>query len=201
MSARRSLTTAVRDQLRDTVLNGGLAIPASDCDVMGDGRPAPNCGKWFYAVHQGSRSNQWLLGDESTFGVNVTISGRANEPFDRIGTNLVDLLNGLDDKADAVWTCIFAHQWTGQIPGTVGVMTRANTILSAPESSYGWTEALYPTSMTEPQPVTPDWFSASEAQQHKKQAAWGEKMPFVGLRITINFMGAKRLMNNADATG
>jgi hypothetical protein len=196
MSARRALTTAVRDHLRQSVVDGGLAIPAHSCDVMFDGRPPANCGKWFYAIYQGPRSNRWLSGDQSEFGVNITITARANEPFDRIGTALVDWATGLDDRADAVWQNIFSHQWTG---ATTGIMNRANTLLTGWPDTYGFTEALYPTNMSNAQPVREDWFSATDRQQHKLGGSWNDRMPFCGLTITIQLMGAVRLQNNSDA--
>ena len=174
MSARRSLTLAIRDQLRDTVLNGGLAIPSSSCEVMGDGRPPPIAGTTFYAVHQGGRTKIGLAtldsGAASRFGAYLTITSRTQGPFDRIGTAELDIANGLDDLADAAWNCLYAHQWSNG--ATIGVMTRANAFL--PVGSYPWLEPLYPTDQTSPQPVTPDWFSASEAQQHKAGAAYQE---------------------------
>ncbi len=187
------------DQLRDTVAHGGLAISRDDSAIMADGRPAPMSGKYFYAVHQGSRTNNWLGGDESTFSALVTITARANEPFDRIGPELVDLIDGLDDKADAVWTCFFAHQWTGQIPGTIGVMTRANTYLENWGATYGWTEALYPSVMSDPTPVQAEWLIATGREPHKVGTAWSKTGAFAGVIVEIRFVGANRLMNNADA--
>lgn len=114
MSARRSLTLAIRDQLKDSTANGGLGLTVQTCEVQFDGRPPPLCGQWFYAVHQNPRTNQLLTGDQSTFGAQVTISARSEQPFDRLGTDQVELVNGLDDRADAVWNAIFAHQWSPQ---------------------------------------------------------------------------------------
>lgn len=205
MAGSRSLTLAVRDQLRATahatnIVGYGLGIASSDCDVTFDGRPNPDCGKLFFAVHHGRRTNQLLTGDESMFSVSVTISGRANEPFDRIGPNLLDWANGVMAWGDRVWACLFGNQWG--VEATPGVMYRANRYL--PPSSYPWTEALYPTSMSEAQPVRPDWFSATEDQGQPSrgrgsiQPQRGNTVPFVGLTIRIELTGAKRIQRLDD---
>lgn len=199
VSARRSLAAAMLDQLRDTVANGGLAIASSDSGIMADGRPAPMSGRRFYAIHQGNRSNNWLLGDESAFDLMVTISERANEPFDRLGPNNIDMIDGLDDAAEDLWTNIFAHQWTGQYSATPGIMSRANTYLADWNATYGWTEALYPAVMGPPTPVQGAWFMASGLTAHKVGQAWSQVAPYEGMTVQIRFAGAKRLMNNADA--
>ena len=199
MSARRSLTWAVRDQLRATVVDGGLALTAAECDVMADGKPAPGCGKTFVSIHQGSRSNNWLSGDESEFGVNCTCTIRTNAPFDRIGTAEIDALDGLDDLGDAVWNCIFAHQW-GVSP--TGVMNKANLYLaSINASNYFWTEALYPATMTEAQPVREEWFQATRtaAQGRGSVSYTAEAMQFCGFQLSIRFAGAKRMQVLSDA--
>lgn len=207
MSAR-SLTLAVRDYLcRDKPPSGtytyaggyGLGLTKTrDCDVTFDGRPHPGCGKLFFAVHHGRRQNNLLTGDESSFGVNVTISARANEPFDRIGTHLIDWADGVMAWANRVWSCIFANQW-GSSP--LGVMNLANTYLPGWSTSdtYGWTEALYPVLINEAQPVRADWFSASEEQpQNRARIPSSGTMPYAGLAVTVQFVGAKRLQRLDD---
>ena len=186
----------MRDFLRAPLASNGLNLATSMCEAMLDGRPAPLAGKWFYAVHQGPRSNNLLTGDASTFGVQVTITGRANEPFDRLGTDHVELVSGLDDRADAVWNAVFRNQWGVTPPG---VMNIANTYL--PASSYPWVEALYPTGMTVAEPVRADWFSSSDELQGrgKGNAYAGASLPFVGLKIVVSFGGAVRAQNLNDA--
>lgn len=211
MAGSRSLTLAVRDQLRAAAppagtvsyAGYGLGLANENCDVTFDGRPNPNCGKIFVAVHHGRRNNQLLTGDESMFGVDVTISARANEPFDRIGPNLVDWAYGVMAWGDKVWAVIFGNQW-GNSP--LGIMNRANQYLipasgdSIPDDAYGWTEALYPTGMSQAEAVRADWFSATEDQQMQGQnrSYRGNTMPFVGLKVVVTCTGAKRIQRLDD---
>lgn len=200
-SGSRSLTLAVRDMLRAPVIKNGLAIDPNDCDVTFDGRPNPDCGKMFFAVHHGQRTNQLLTGDESMFSVDVTISARANVSFDRIGPALVDWANGVMAWADKVWKCLFRNQW-GVDP--LGVMNRANEYLiptaggEVPPDAYQWTEALYPSRMSQGQPVRPDWFSATEEQQTQRRIGTSNTMPFCGLTVVVSFTGAKRIQRLTD---
>ena len=200
MSVRRSLTLAVRDQLRATVLNGGLALEVDECEVMADGKPPPGCGIKFAAVHQGPRRNRLLTGDESEFGCMVTLSWKTSAPFDRIGTAEIEVADGLDDFADSVWHCIFARQW-GVDP--TGVMNKADDyLLSAalPGSSYyQWVEALYPQDMGLPTPVREEWFNATRTGHQTRGSQYAETMQFCGFSVAITFGGAKRIQRLGDA--
>lgn len=204
MSVRRSLTLAVRDQLRAAVVYGGLALDVSECEVMADGKPPPGCGIKFAAVHQGPRRNRLLTGDESEFGCMVTLSWKTSAPFDRIGTAEIEVVDGLDDFADSVWNCIFAHQW-GVDP--TGVMNKADQYLAArtsdpladPPDYYQWVEALYPQDMTVPQPVREEWFNATRTGHQTRGSQYAETMQFCGFSVAITFGGAKRIQRLEDA--
>lgn len=155
------------------------------------------CGKYFHSVFATARTNDWKSGDASMYGVTISVTARAEEPFDRIGTSLIDLANGLDDRAERIWTACFANQWSQMISGNVGVMSLANAYLDASGANYHWTEAAYPVMMTAPRPVRDDWFSASDRGYSKRER--GETMPFVGVVVDVQFQAAARFMNNADA--
>lgn len=200
-SARRSLVYAIRDQLRAPCAEGGLAL-GELCEVMVDGRPQPNAGKRFYAVHHGMRTNDWKIGDASAFANFVTLTERVNEPFDRLGTDHLDVLDGLDNEAERVWDCIYQHQWDSQyIQGHTGIMNRANRILcgDAKKEVYEWTEALFPTQMGVPTPVRADWFSARGQQPHKVGNQYAQTQMFCGITIQIVLSAAYRYRNMADA--
>lgn len=199
MSARRSLAIAVRDRLRMTTAQGGLALTSAQCEVMFDGRPAPSCGDLFFAVHQGRVTNRPLDqgGDASTFGTFVTITSRTKVPFDRVGTDQLDVANGLDDWAEKVWFCIYKNQWDGDgNEEQLGVMNAADATLGA--NVYHWTEALYPTDISLAEPVRADWFSATEQSWAKGGANQQNVAPFVGLKIVVTFQGAVRMQELTD---
>ena len=190
------------DQLRAATADGGLAIPTDQSGLTSDGRPYPSSGKWFYGVWHGPRTNRSMMYDESSFSLMVTVTAKVDVPFDRIGPNLLELTDGLEDRAEAVWTNFFAHQWTGQYTATAGLMQRAAAYLLSAGSTYGFVEAPYPSQMTAPIPVRADWFSATDNAPNKSSPGvrWDSaNMPFSGFKIDITFSGALRMMNNADA--
>lgn len=200
MAGSRSLTLAVRDQLMQpappnnatSYAGYGLGLTAAQCAVTFNGKPNPDCGPLFFAVHHGARNNQSLNADLSYYSVEVTISARANQSFDRIGPNLVDWANGVMAWADRVFACVFANQW-GVDP--IGIMNRADEYL--PPGSHRWKEALYPLSETQASMVRAEWFSATEEQQTKQQNRGGA-MPFVGLSVDVSLVGAMRPQNLTD---
>lgn len=198
MSARRALALGFREFLRSPLNVGGLAIATTDCDVMADGRPRPDCGDWFYAIHGGLRANQLQTGDESYFTLYCTISARTEQPFDRVGPNILQVADGLDDRADDVWNAIFRYQWT---PLT-GPMTLANRFMypdSVP-STYLFVQSLYPVSCSNPEPVVESWFNATSQQQHRSgQSNTGEPAPFVGFKTVLTFQGAVIMQELDDA--
>lgn len=204
MSARRSLTTAVRDFLRSSPTVGGLGLDTSLVEVMGDGSPAPSAGQWFYAVHQGPRSNQLLTGEGSSFGVSITISARTEAPFDRIGTDQIDVMSGLDDRGEDVWNAVFAGQWRGD---GFGIMNRANAILQTAfpgGTPYLWTEALYPSNMGVPEPIGPTWWNAEE-DSYQAMSRAGKSIGttgmarYCGFRMVISLTGAMRFQELGDS--
>lgn len=202
MSARRSIDFAIRDQLTDTVANGGLALPAGVCRVMTDGRPPADAGQYFYAIHDTDRQNGWLLGDKSTSGTFITISSKTSVPFDRIGTDQMDLVDELNDKAEDVFQNLFTHQWSFTDSLMVlnpGVMNRANTYLRGWPDCYGWLEASYPVYMSLPQPQRADWWSGTEYNHSKVGQQYSQGMQFCGLSIQIRMSNAVRMQGNSDS--
>lgn len=196
MSARRALALGFREFLRSSS-GGGLGIPATDCDVMADGRPRADCGDWFYAVHGGQRTNQLQTGDESYFTLYCTISAKTSMAFDRVGPNVLQVADGLDDRADAVWNGIFRYQWA-----PLGVMTLANQFMepdSVPDT-YLFVQSLYPVSCSNPEPVVESWFNATTQQQHRSgQSNTGDPAPFIGFKTVLTFQGAVVLQELDDA--
>ena len=190
------------EQLCDTVANGGLGlIPNQQVAVMMDGRPMPSMGRYFVSIHDGDRTNNWLMSDKSYYTLNVTISALAQQPFDRLGPDLIDMQNGLDDYGDSIWQCIFSNQWDAQyISGHIGIMARANAQLAGWPNNYQWVEALYPQNIGPATPRPESWFLAS-SQRVQSKAGANKSAPYAGLSLTIRFAGAVRITNQADDPG
>lgn len=198
MSARRALANAMLTYVTQPQASGGLGLTnLLNCGIMLNGKPMPNGARFFWAIHQGPRNNQWLIGDKSYFTLYVTISALAQVPFDRMGPGCIDAYNGLDDMAENLWTGVFQHQWTGQYSGELGVMTQADQDLDNWPSTYRWVEALFPSYAEPAVEVGVEWFNASSAG-HSKRPADGQPQ-YYGFKLQTTFQGAVRMMNNADA--
>ena len=207
--------------------DGGLGLVVNrDVAIMPDGKPQPNGNRFFASIHDGPRNNQWLMSDKSYFDLNVTLSALAQQPFDRVGAKLINLTNGLNDRAEVIWNAVFSHQWTGQYAGSpqptyvtsgdeyvtsgdeyvttplglgeqYGVMTLADENLLDWPNNYQFVEALYPAAMEVASPQGPEWFQATDQGASKQTAQGGQR--YAGFKITITFRGAVRLTNQADS--
>lgn len=172
--SRRALMLATRDLLRS-----GLGYADRECDLAFDGHPAPRCGKVFLAVHRGGRRNNARDSIDELYDLIVTITIRVNEPYDRLGTDLIEkAAQGLDDRADAVRA--FIHM-------NYDIMNRANTELmrlaknTSTQNVYGFAEPLGFQSDDKPDIKAGEWFHA--------QAGPVE----VGIVQNLTFGGARRL--------
>ncbi len=183
--SRRALLLATRDQLRT-----GLGLPTTKpllCEVMFDGEPPPGCGKTFYSVHRGPRDNSCRHSLDETYAANVTITMRVNEPYDRIGTDLMEkAATGMDLQADKVRSLIHMNYT---------LMNAANAyILSDYVAAggagviYGFSEPLYFQGDGEPRIVGPDWFKADVTESTQAP---------IGIAQTLRFGGARRLQPNS----
>ena len=175
---------ATRDQLKlaiGTYPNGGLALGQKECEVMFDGEPPPRCGKRFFSVHRGGRENQARHSLDELYAVFVTITLRVNEPFDALGTNLIEKAQqGMDDLVDSVRDIVHMNYT---------LMAAANaTILAVATAGnvplvYGFSEPLMFQGDDAPRIVGPDWF---KAQVETTQAP-------IGIAQTLRFGQARRL--------
>lgn len=176
--SRRSLMLATRDLIRS-----GLNYADRECDVTFDGQPPPRAGKVFVAIHRGGRRSTARDSIDELYELIVTITLRVNEPYDRLGTDLLEkAAQGMDDRGDALRA--FLHM-------NYDVMNRANTLLitaanitKPPQGSpnvYGFSEPLGFVSDDIPRLVAGNWFhAASEAVE-------------VGIVQNLTFGGARRL--------
>lgn len=73
------LLDATRDHLR-----AALGLSAGECDVTPDGRPHPDAGQRFFAIHGGTASNSSNECLDERFGLTVTVTVRTGDrPADR----------------------------------------------------------------------------------------------------------------------
>lgn len=86
----RALALALRDHLRSGQ-NGGLNYDPAYCEIMVDGKPAPDCGQWFVAIHPGAWQGQYVEGYAENVSLCCTVTVRAPVmPFDREGKLLYE---------------------------------------------------------------------------------------------------------------
>jgi len=115
-----ALLKAVEARVRDL-----LADPAGKlAGVQLDGRPPPNCGQWYYAVHWAGGRGSGSVGDHDvTHAVTVTITARmAYAPQDRRGARLT--LDGeLIARAEAL-------AGPGVVHGSYAVLNAANALIA-----------------------------------------------------------------------
>lgn len=123
MTAWRALLTAVRDRIRSV-----CAYTERDCELTFDGQPHPRCGKVFVAIHKGRRNasnkgtNRTALDQEHE--VHVTVTMRVNEPFDRLGTDLLlKASDGMQERVDAIVAAVHRDAYDYVVSGV------ANTAL------------------------------------------------------------------------
>lgn len=184
---RRALTNAVVAQLRDTVINGGLALGVAECGLTPvGGQPPPMAGERYVGVRAGGRSTQGVThGLLEEYSVIVTVTWRINGriPFDRIGDYLMTVANGFDDLCDAVRLNIHGDQWDGRI------ISRANTIIGSGAGTGGpFATSLFFQGDDEPFPVSGEWF-------HAKPEA------MTGIVQHLRFGGAQRVQSYASTQG
>ena len=192
MSARRALAIAVRDNIRSILL-----VKNSLCEVMFDGRPSPRFGtvggrgSCFYAVHQGPRSNELSDPDDQTFCLDyhviyVTLSMWCGPvPFDRIGTDLIDLQNtGFDPKMDALRAMVQKYGQT--------IRAAANTILGS--LVHPITQPLVPSTDEPATAVDASWFGANPPENSNQ--LW-----VFGMKSQLSLVGARRPQSIEEVTG
>ena len=179
----RALHLAVRNRLKDSVVNGGLALTARECEVMGpDGRPPARCGERFVAVHGGGCSNSSRDDLDEVYHLYVTVTLRAARvPPDRWGTDLIDkATTGMDDLCQSVKVSIHKDAANDV------VIRAANILLGAGADGFsginGFVESLIFENMGDDAPKGPDWFSADPEDLHG-----------VGFARTLRFGGARRV--------
>lgn len=166
MSMKHLMDSAV------TLMRTTLEIPENQCGKKILGRPSASCGQVYYAVHQGTWTNQDDLCLEELMGLQITITMRLPvRPQDKLGDTI-----GTEIEVLAERIALFFHMNYDHI-------NAANTLIGA--ESNGFVEPLKFRNCTIPEVKTAEWF-------------WSDQEGLAGVAITINFDGAKRVRTLAN---
>lgn len=165
--SRAALALAVRDHLRDTVVKGGLALTAQQCELAPDGgRPPEAAGPLFVGVYTGGRVVVPSTGLDEIYRLIVVVTVRTGHvPYDRLGpAALAKAAVGFDAWVDKVRWCVHRDQWNGN-----KILQRANVIIGFEDSDgdtpRGFNQPLAFLSDDDPQPVGPLWFGAEDTAE------------------------------------
>lgn len=188
--SRRALILATRAQLKiapaSPAQSGGLGLTQTEVEDMFDGEPPPRCGKRFFSVHRGGRTNsaRHSLDEEYTFYVTITL--RVNEPFDKIGVSLLSQFqtakNGLDVLADQVRSVIHMS-YPIMNAANATILADVSTQTVPPATVYGFSEPPVFMGDDDPRRVGASWFNASVEDAN----------PPIGIAQTLRFGHARRL--------
>lgn len=170
--SRKALLLAVRDELWEQ-----FGWTQKECQVAFNGQPPPRAGKVFVAVHRGPRQSVSDLSLEEDYTVYVTVTARVNEPYDRIGTDLMEkATEGVDDLCDRIRALLHMKDT---------VLDRANEALGV--TVNGFCEPLMFLGDEEPQLVGGAWFHADPAATE------------IGVAVRLRFGKAKRIQYCEEA--
>lgn len=185
--SERALCLAIRNRLRAAVVDGGLALAASECDVTALGQPHPRAGKRFCGIWgAGSTSSQECSLEES-FAVDVVVSYRVNEPFDRIGSDTtyglqIHALYGasLDVWADTIKALLVNKRWE--------IVSDANALINTAQGATvdGFKEPPFFRGQTL-ELVSGEWFHSTSQKE-------------CGLVRRLHFDGATRIQKIGGVT-
>lgn len=149
-------------------------------DIRADGKPPPNCGDVFVAVHQGATRNSSLNNLDEYYDLSVTLTMRVTIPFDRLGDQLLarKLAKkiGFNRRAERLRNLLNMAWETLQTANNylVDLNPDAQTI-------YGFVEPPHYTGMEIPQFVGEDWFDAEPDSGN------------TGLKSELRFADARRM--------
>lgn len=187
--SQRALLLAVRDRLRQPTVDGGLAYTAEQCEVMFDGKPKPNCGEFFVAVHAGSWTGRDCEALDESYGVQVTVTRRiAYAPYDRPTDPLTDASDALDKLLEAIRAKLHADPGprAAADPQQYPVLTLANAYIANPANKF--VEPLRFRDGGTPAFKGADWFHAEGV---------GDEC---GVAQTLTFGGARRVQTIESET-
>src|SRR5260370_13994362 len=168
------LLQAVRDRIRTV-----LQYSERDCELtLPGGRPPARMGKYFVGVHGGGIRGLDRHAFKGSYEVTVTLTGRINEPDDRIATAMLyKERGGFSDRLRAIALLIAKDAYNFHVSNQANKYI--GDALDGTEPT-GFRQGLTFTSQTTPREVDGAWFSADP--QGLEQ----------GLAADIHFDGAIR---------
>lgn len=189
-----ALIYAVRDGIRRLV----PGYDAATCEVIDDARPAPNCGNYFVALHDGmmrsdadNQLNEW-------YEFSATLTMRVTTPLDRTGDQQIyrniarvplGQRQGFYAKVDQLRA--FLHMNWGRVVLTGQTPNSANDNLAAWSTGtvYGFCEPIRFLSVEAPKMVGGEWFGAEPDAED------------VGIKATLMFGRCRRLQPQTRPDG
>jgi len=171
LQPQAALETAVRNAIRTS-----LEYPDAQCQRTHAGMPHPRAGNVFVSVwYDGQRDSEMRTCLNEVFGVYVTVTVRAVQPFDRWVIHRDDL----EARLNAIKALLHADSYNFAISRAAAVLAE----FDGTGQAVGFREALWFRGFDAVQEVGPDWFSASID---------GPNVP-VGLAQRARFGGARRV--------
>ena len=183
MRLRAALKTSIRDCIKNNL--GYAEQEIAVCPPPGRPHPVATA-SYFVAICDAGQTSQHLLSVDSTYTFQAVLSKAVgNVPFDRLGSGLIDVTEGLNERAEAIASLVFKNQWQ--------IVTDSDANMSGAAIVNGILQAPHPTMIGVPEEVGWDWFGAV-APQGKTP---GQRIP-AGYKITVTF--DCRLMQTIDGS-
>ena len=185
-----ALLYAVRDGIRAAGMNYGV----HECDIRDSGKPKPECGNVYVAVHDGKTRSVADNQLNEVYDFAVTLTMRVTIPADRIGDQLlarnlalVPLAQrqGFNAKIEQLRT--FLHMnWAitvlrNQTPNSANDNLASWGFSTNGADVYGFYEPARYRGTEVPSPVGDEWFEAEPTGDN------------FGIKAQMRFEGAKRL--------
>lgn len=168
--------------IASTPPNSLAAYTRATCSRTFDAQPPPACGQVFVAVwFDGRRTSEGRTALNETFGVNVTVTMRVHQPYDR----LVQHRDDLEVRANAIRALLHADNYDYRISRAANVLAGFD---QTPSQRVGFCESLTFEGMDAVQLVGGNWFHAPP-----------DKLE-VGLAQTLRFGKARRIQNTITAS-
>lgn len=137
------------------------------------GKPPPECGDWFIGVHSVTFENDLKTAAQYTLGLSLTVTRRLHEPLDRWDAALDAETDGINEQLGRLVGLL----WAGQNL----VRARFGQLLA--DGVDGSSTAPRPVRFGEPDPVTAEWFGATNETGQKGV------INVYGLTGTVQYVG------------
>lgn len=145
---------ALKVATRDAIIGAGLGYTIQTCNLMFEGKPPPNCGAVFLAVHGGTIQDTARDSLDELYSVIITLTMRVSIPYDRGGTDLLAKAESGADERLRKLRAKLKHKYTGLL-STANAAILASA--GAGETVYGFSEPFTNSQIEQPRIVGSDW--------------------------------------------